>query len=47
MYHRKMKNPVVVPLFEGIIVSCNKVQMLQLQGDAESSHVIETSDLYV
>lgn len=45
MYHWKMNSPVVVPLFEGIITGCNKVQMLWLQGNVQCSHVIESSDL--
>lgn len=47
MYHRKMNSSVAVPLFEGIMASCNKAQSLWLQGNAECSHRIEPSDLDV
>lgn len=45
MYHRNMNSSVVVPLFEGMITGCNKAQMVWLQGNAECSHVVESSDL--
>jgi len=37
-----MNSLVVVPLFEGIITGCNKVQMFWLQGNVECSHVVES-----